>query len=164
MNGFLVRARSALLHLALAAATIAGLAALAPTTLAAQVTQASTVTAKSAWVREAPASRKVTAVFLVLENSGAAARSLLSGTADVADTLELHEMKREGGMMAMSPVKEIVVPARGQVELRPGGLHLMLFGLKKPLLPGETVKVTLTFDDGSTVAIAAPVRAMGQMP
>lgn len=161
MNSFLVRTRSALLALSLATATTA---ALAPATLAAQVTQATIVTAKSAWVREAPASRKVTAVFLVLENSGATARSLVSGTADVADTLELHEMKREGGMMAMSPVKEIVVPARGQVELRPGGLHLMLFGLKKPLLPGETVNVTLRFDDGSTVAIAATVRAMGQMP
>lgn len=164
MNSFLVRTRSALLALSLATATTAALAALAPATLAAQVTQATTVTARSAWVREAPASRKVTAVFLVLENSGATARSLVSGTADVADTLELHEMKREGGMMAMSPVKEIVVPARGQVELRPGGLHLMLFGLKKPLLPGETVNVTLRFDDGSTVAIAASVRAMGQMP
>jgi copper(I)-binding protein len=98
-----------------------------------------------------------------VENSGAAARKIVSGKASVGDTLELHEMKREGGMMQMSPVREIAVPANGKVELRPGGLHLMLFGLKKPLVPGDTVRVELTLDDGSRVTVAAPVRKMGQM-
>lgn len=133
----------------------------AGSTLAAQAT---TITARDAWTREAPAGRKVTAVFLVMQNSGTAPRSIVSGRADVGDTLELHEMKREGEMMRMSPVQSIAVPAGGQVELRPGGLHLMLFGLKKPLVTGDTVHVTLTLDDGSRVAVAAPVRAMRQMP
>lgn len=157
MNALLLRARATL---AAGAITLI-LSGAAGTTLSAQ---AATVTARDAWTREAPAGRKVTAVFLVMQNSGTAARSIVSGRADVGDTLELHEMKRDGEMMRMSPVQSIAVPAGGQVELRPGGLHLMLFGLKKPLVTGDTVHVTLTMDDGSRVAVSAPVRAMRQMP
>jgi copper(I)-binding protein len=143
----------------LVALTVAGLSASANELGA----QSNPVTARDAWVREAPAGRVVTGVFVTVENSGAAPRKIVSGKASVGDTLELHEMKREGGMMQMSPVREIAVPANGKVELRPGGLHLMLFGLKKPLVPGDTVRVELTLDDGSRVSVAAPVRKMGQM-
>ena len=143
---------------------LVGAAALALVSGTTLVAQASTVTTKDAWVREAPAGRKVTAIFLTALNSGNAARSIVSGVSDVSDTLELHEMKREGEMMRMAPVPSIAVPANGQVELRPGGLHLMLFGLKKPLAVGDTVHVTLTLDNGSRVMLNAPVRAMRQMP
>ncbi|GAB1342039.1 copper chaperone PCu(A)C [Gemmatimonas sp.] len=125
--------------------------------------QASPVVARDAWVREAPAGRAVTAVFLMLQNAGTTARTLVSGRASVGDTLELHEMKRENGMMRMAPVTGIAIPAGASVELRPGGLHLMLFGLKKPLTVGDTVRVQLTLDDKTTVEVAAPVRRMGGM-
>lgn len=54
------------------------------------VAQTATVTAHDAWVREAPAGRTVTAVFVVVENTGKAARRIVSGVTSVADTLELH--------------------------------------------------------------------------
>jgi periplasmic copper chaperone A len=127
--------------------------------------QAATVTAKDVWVREAPAGRPTTAVFLVLTNSGTTARHVVSGATAAADTLELHEMKRDGNMMQMSPVSRITVPAGGDVTLRPGGLHLMLFGLRKPLVAGDTIRVSLTLDDGTKLEVPAEVRAMmGRMP
>ncbi len=125
--------------------------------------QSAPVTARDAWVREAPAGRAVTGMFLTVHNTGTAPRAIVSGKASVGDTLELHEMKREDGMMRMSPVKAIAVPAGGTVELRPGGLHLMLFGLKKPRVPGDTVRVELTLDDGTRVPVVATVRKMGGM-
>ncbi|MBK8247499.1 MAG: copper chaperone PCu(A)C [Gemmatimonadetes bacterium] len=134
--------------------------ALAAAPLAAQTT---TVTASDPWVREVPAGRATTGMFVLLKNAGPTERRVLSGKADVGDTLELHEMKRDNGMMRMSPVPAIVVPANGEVDLRPGGFHLMLFGLKKPLAVGDTVRATLTLDDGSEVRLVAPVRAM-RMP
>jgi copper(I)-binding protein len=148
---------------ALLAVTIAlGMLPLAAPRLTAQ---SSPVTAKEAWVREAPTGRKVTAVFLRLENSGATERHLVRGATEAADTLELHEMKREGGMMRMSPVSRITVPAHGEVLLRPGGLHLMLFGLHRPLAAGDTIRVTLTLDDGTRLEVPAEVRSMmGRMP
>ena len=126
--------------------------------------QGAKVTAKDAWVREATGARKVTGAFLVLENMGTALRSVVSGTADVAEKLELHEMVRDGTMMKMSPVKSIEIPAGGKTELKPGGLHLMLFGLKRPLAAGDSIHVTLTLDDGSTVMVMAGVRKPGAMP
>jgi copper(I)-binding protein len=127
--------------------------------------QTATVTAKDVWVREAPAGRPTTAVFLVLTNSGTTARHVVSGATAVADTLELHEMKRDGNMMQMSPVSRITIPAGGDVTLRPGGLHLMLFGLRKPLVAGDTIRVSLTLDDGTKLEVPAEVRRMmGRMP
>jgi hypothetical protein len=117
------------------------------------------VTVRDAWVREAAAGRAVTAAFLTLANAGDRPIALVRGTASVGDTLELHEMKRDGAMMRMSPVQRIEVPAKGETALRPGDLHLMIFGLKAPLAPNDTVRLTLTFDNGSTVKVAAPVRA-----
>lgn len=126
------------------------------------VARAQGVTVRDVWVREAAAGRAVTAAFLTLANAGDKPVALVRGTASVGDTLELHEMKRDGAMMRMSPVQRIEVPAKGETALRPGGLHLMIFGLKAPLAPSDTVQLTLTFDDGSTVKVAAPVRAMQQ--
>jgi copper(I)-binding protein len=144
------------------AALLLAAVATAPRTAMAQ---AATVTAKDVWVREAPAGRPTTAVFLVLTNSGTAARHVVSGATAAADTLELHEMKRDGNMMQMSPVSRITIPAGGDVTLRPGGLHLMLFGLRKPLVAGDTIRVSLTLDDGTTLEVPAEVRAMmGRMP
>ena len=139
-------------------------AALAAMLLAAAATAAAQgIAVREAWVREAAAGRAVTGAFLILANPGDKPVALVRGAASVGDTLELHEMVRDNGMMKMSPVQRIQVPAKGETALRPGGLHLMIFGLKKPLVPGDTVRLTLTFDDGSRVQVAAPVRAMQQM-
>ena len=116
------------------------------------------VTVRDAWVREPVGDRKDTAAFAVVENSGAATRAIVSATADVADKVELHEMKMVGAMMRMSPVKQIEIPAGGKVELKPGGLHVMLFGLKRTPKAGDTVGLTLTFDDATTVSVTAAVR------
>lgn len=145
-------AGSALAAFALVAST------LTPAGSAALAAQGASVSAHDAFAREAPAGRKVSAVFVTVENTGNIARSIVSAWTDAADTTELHEMKRVGTTMQMSPVKSIAVPAHGAAELKPGGLHIMLFGLRKPLVAGDTVRLTLTLDDGSKVAVAAQVR------
>ncbi len=65
-----------------------------------------------------------------------------------------------GGMMKMQKVDEIAVPADGMVKLELGGYHVMLFGLKKDLVVGDTVTVTLTFSEGGELTVDAPVREM----
>jgi copper(I)-binding protein len=86
-------------------------------------------------------------------------RSVVSVTTQDAEKAELHEVRMESGMMTMMPTKEITVPARGSVELKPGGLHVMFFGLKKPLQPGDQVSLVLKLNDGVSVPVAATVRA-----
>jgi hypothetical protein len=120
--------------------------------------QSASLTAHDAWAREPAPSKDVTGLFVVLENSSASPRSLVSASSDAAGKVELHEMKNVNGMMSMSPVKQIDVPAHGKTELKPGGLHIMLFDLKKRPAPGDTLPLTLTFDDGTKVPVTATIR------
>jgi copper(I)-binding protein len=117
------------------------------------------VTVRDAWVREPPPDRDVTAAFAVVENAGREARAIVSAKSGEAEKVELHEMKRDGEMMRMSPVEKIELPAGGRTELKPGGLHLMLFGLKKRIGPGDIVALEIALDDGTVLSVSAPVRS-----
>jgi copper(I)-binding protein len=131
------------------------------------------VTARDAWVRLPAASRVDTAAYLVIENKGAKARSVVSASSPEVTAIEMHEMKMMGGgksdakdgmshaggsMMMMGPVAKIDVPAGGRATLAPNGYHLMLFGLKTKLTETSKVSITLKLDDGSTVPVTASVR------
>ena len=98
--------------------------------------------------------------FMKIENKGAADQ-LLSASSSVASEVQLHEMSMDGQVMKMRQVKDISVPAGGTVELKPGGLHLMLMGIKKPLATGETIPVKLKFAKAGEVEVKMPVNAMG---
>lgn len=126
------------------------------------------VAVHDAWVRMPAPSRTDTAAYMVIENMGDAARSLVSVSSPDVEKIEMHEMKmmdsagaeQAGGpMMAMMPVAKIDIPAKGRATLEPNGFHLMLFGVKSALAEGSSVNLTLTLDDGSTVEAAASVLA-----
>ncbi|GAB4428249.1 MAG: copper chaperone PCu(A)C [Chloroflexi bacterium OHK40] len=99
------------------------------------------------------------AAYMTLVNSGSAPDRLLSASTDAARTVELHETTMVDNVMRMAPVAGgIEVPANGQAELKPGGLHVMLIGLNRDLNAGDTVRLTLTFERAGTITVDAPVR------
>ena len=99
------------------------------------------------------------AVYMVLANGGAEADSLVAAQADVSNAIEIHETKMEGDVMRMAQVEGgIQVPAGGQVELKPGGLHVMLIGLTRDLNVGDTFPLTLEFASGAKLQVEAEVR------
>jgi len=98
------------------------------------------IVVRDAWIRQPSGER--TAGFLTVVNTGPD-RAIVSASCRCAATVELHEMKQEGGMMRMAQVPRISVPKGASVELKPGGLHLMFFGLKSVLDSGTRVPVTL---------------------
>lgn len=122
------------------------------------------LTVKDAWARPPLAPQNNTAIYMILENPSATPRSVVSVSTDDADKAELHEMSTEGNMMRMAPVKEVAVPAKGSVEFKPGGFHIMLFGLKKTVKPGDRVNLVLTLNDGKSVPVMATVRALDANP
>lgn len=95
---------------------------------------ASPVTVRDAWIRAMPPAAKNSAGYLVIENRGTEDDELVGATIDGAETTELHEMVHEGHAMAMRQRSSISVPAGGVVELKPGGMHLMLINLQWPLV------------------------------
>ena len=117
------------------------------------------ITLAGAWVRETLPGKDITAGFFTLANDGEQ-DALIGVVCDAATTVELHRMAHENGQMKMEQVKEIVLPSHGEVKLEPGGLHLMLFGVREPLVAGKTVKLTLTFRNAQPQTIEVPVRAL----
>jgi hypothetical protein len=122
-----------------------------------------TLTARDAWVREAPATRPTSAAYLTFENASGADIAIVSATTPAAKVVELHEMRDEDGRMRMRKVEKLVVPAKGSLVLKPGGLHVMLFQLTGALETGKTVPFVFTLGDGSTLKVDATVRAGGGM-
>lgn len=99
------------------------------------------------------------AVYMMLTNPGDSPDRLLSAAADVAGAVEIHETTMDGDVMRMQQVSGgIEIPANGQVELKSGGLHVMLIGLTRDLNPGETFPVTLQFENAGAVTVEAEVR------
>ena len=144
------------LHLTRAALLASALAAVCGVPAA----HAADISVEQPWARAA-VQGGVGGAFMRIENRGAAPDRLLSASSPVARAVELHTTIRDGDVMRMRPVTAIEVPAQGAVQLRPGGLHVMLMGLNKPLTQGEQVPLTLTFERAGQVAVSLPVRAAG---
>ena len=146
----------AVVLMSLAAVLISGCGGPAPA--AQQVQSGGAVTISGAWVRSASQTDRTAAAYMLIKNTGSEEVRLVSAASNAANTLELHETKATGGMMQMSPVKDIQIPAGGQAELKPGGLHIMLIGLTRDLKTGDQVNLSLTFEKGVTVNVTAEVK------
>jgi hypothetical protein len=123
--------------------------------------QQASLLVRDAWVREAPASRPTSAAYMTIQNESDREAVIVSASTPAARTVELHEMRDEDGRMKMRKVDRVVVAAHGRVDLRPGGLHIMLFELTGPLVARTTVPFTLTLADGRSVEVEATVRGLG---
>ena len=117
------------------------------------------------WSRATPKGSSVAAGYMTIKNSGSTPDRLISGSSDVAPKFEVHEMKMEGGVAKMRPVKGGLEIKPGEtVELKPGSFHVMFVGVKKPLSAGEQFKATLVFEKAGSVNVDYEVRAMGSQP
>jgi copper(I)-binding protein len=104
------------------------------------------------------------AAYMTLTNDGDAADRLVGASTDAAETVELHETTTDGGTMSMHQVDGIDIPASGQAVLEPGGLHFMLIGVTQEFVEGETVDITLTFENADEQTVSAEVVPTGDMP
>jgi periplasmic copper chaperone A len=121
---------------------------------------ASAVQVEAPYVRETAPGQKNGAAFLVLKNSEAAPHKLVQVESPAAERAQLHAHVQSGGSLTMKQVPEVEVPGGAHVALAPGGLHVMLLGLRAPLRAGERVTLELRFEDGSHTAVHATVRAL----
>lgn len=116
----------------------------------------------NAWVRGTVAQQRATGAFMRITSATDAKLVAVQSTA--AAIAEVHEMRMDAGVMRMRPIAGLALPANRAVELAPGGYHLMLIDLKRALVEGDTVAITLTVETGdgkrSTVEVSAPVRPL----
>ena len=119
---------------------------------------ADTVTVSDPYVRLVPADASVTGAYMMLKNTDTADHALVKAGSDAAKNVELHTVVMANGKMEMRPVPKMDVKAGGETQLKPGAFHIMLIDLKTPLKEGANIAFTLTFEDGSTKNVVAPVK------
>ena len=123
------------------------------------------VTITDPWVRGTVPQQKASGLFMQID--AAQDVRLIGGSSPVAGVVEVHEMAMEGDVMKMRALKNGLEIAEGRtMALKPGGYHVMLMELKQQLKGGDTVPVTLTFEDIAskkqfTQEVKAPVTALG---
>ena len=119
---------------------------------------ANSIVIKNGWMQLGPSSQKNTAAFMVVENHSSKEIALLSASSDVCKVVELHKMENVNEMMKMKKVDSVTIPANGQTEFKPGGYHLMIIGLNRPLKDGEEVEIKLQFANAIQKTIRVPVK------
>lgn len=118
------------------------------------VTQAQ-VQVKDAWARPALPGQSTTGAYMSLMAPNGA--RVLGASSPVAGAVEIHEMKMDGNVMKMRPVTALELPAGRLVELKPGGYHVMLTDLKRPLAVGDKVRIDLRVETPDKRLITLPV-------
>ena len=112
---------------------------------------------------EEPSARITTqngAIYLTVVNDGDSNDRLLSAEVGVAEAVELHETTMDdNGVMRMARASNFEVPAGGSMALEPGGKHIMLIGVNEDLGPGDTIDVTLNFEQSDPITLKVEVEA-----
>jgi copper(I)-binding protein len=124
------------------------------------------VEVKNPWVRATVPAQTATGAFMELTAKTDA--RLIAARSPVAETVEIHEMKMEGGVMKMRAIPGLDLPAGKPVSLAPSGYHIMLMGLTRQIKADETVPLTLVVErkDGGReeIEVKAKARALALAP
>ncbi|MDF2446397.1 MAG: hypothetical protein K0S46_1633 [Moraxellaceae bacterium] len=117
------------------------------------------VLVEAAWISEAPPTARNNAAYVRLKN-GARQDTLIGVSTPVAAVAELHELRQEGGVTRMQQLKAVELAPGQELEFAPGGRHIMLIDMRRPLKAGERVPLTLKFRRAGTVTVQAEVRPL----
>jgi uncharacterized protein YcnI len=138
------------------------LLAAAPTAAGSGTYKSGALVIEQPWARATPAGAETGAGYLRITNTGSTPDRLVGGTFAGAKAVEVHEMAMSGGVMTMRQLATGLKIAPGQtLELKPGGSHLMLTGLRAPLKEGEPVKMSLQFEKAGSVEIEVRIAPLG---
>lgn len=117
---------------------------------------------KAPFARATLPNQPVAGAFLTITNNGNEDDVLVAVSSPISERGEVHEMKMDGDTMKMREMADgLVIPAGETVELKPGGYHLMFMQLKQPLVEGETVEMTLEFQNAGSVTVLFAIMGKG---
>lgn len=132
-------------------------------TLAMQSAWAANISVTEVWARATMPGQKVSGAYMTLQADADA--KLVGASSTAVPRVEIHEMKMDGDIMRMREVTAIALPKGKAVLLEPGGYHIMLMNLPKPIAAGDLIPLTLTIESGGkrqTVEVKAEARAPNQ--
>jgi copper(I)-binding protein len=115
-------------------------------------------TVSGAWLRPSTGLAVPVAAYLTITNPGTVADTLIDASSPAAQSVEIHDTGTTNGMTGMTMMDRVSVGPGSTVTFAPGGMHLMLIGLTKPLAVGDTVELDLTFEHAGRIVVQAAVR------
>ena len=118
---------------------------------------------EESWARASASPTTPGVAYLTVVNHGTAADSLVAAASPVAERAELHTNLMEDGVMKMRSVPAVEIAPGTPVVFAPGGLHIMLYGLKETLAEGDRFPLTLTFEKAGSMTVEVVVRPLGAM-
>ena len=133
------------------------LLALAATAAAAEMTQIGKVTIHDAWARASLGATGSSAVYMTLEIEGDEVDRLVDAATPAAERAELHSHVMDQGVARMRPVSAVEVAPGAPTVLQPGGLHIMVTGLREKLAEGATLPLTVTFEKAGSAELEVPI-------
>ncbi len=140
---------------------VSAILALTSASAVAEDTRIGPMVVESAWARASAGRAANGAAYMTLRNTGASEDRLVAVSAEVARRAELHTHLMDNNVMKMRPVKDVAIAAGGSVTFQPGGHHVMLMGLEKRLVKGESLSLTLTFAKAGAVTVSVPIGGVG---
>jgi len=120
------------------------------------------LTVDMASIRAPIPGHSMTAAFLMIKNAGKNSCILTSAASEYAEKIEFHTHQHIDGMMKMRPVESVEVAANSSLEFKPGGLHLMLFGVKQG--QADSADITLGTDNCGEISFNAPIKSIKSAP
>jgi len=112
------------------------------------------------YLRATPPGQMMSAAFMTLSNDSDKTITLTGGTSNDVASIEIHNHTMTDGVMSMQRIEGLKIEAGEKVELAPGGLHVMLIGLKKSLVDGENFTFDIVFKDGSKQTLMLPIKSI----
>ena len=119
-----------------------------------------TPTVFDVWVKTTVPGGTVSAAYMYIKS--ATAVKLVKAESPIAAIVEIHQMKMNDGVMEMKGLDAVEIPANKLVDLKPGGLHIMLMKVKKPINPGDKVPLTLTFEGADKKSLVVRLDAIAK--
>ncbi|MGI8931111.1 MAG: copper chaperone PCu(A)C [Sphingomicrobium sp.] len=113
------------------------------------------------WARGVAPGQTTGTAYMTIANKGGGADRLLSAKASLSQASALHASRTVNGVTSMAPVDSLEIPAKGRVELAPGGTHLMIMDLGVPMTAGDRFFVDLKFEKSGHKTVAGKIVMAG---
>jgi periplasmic copper chaperone A len=129
----------------------------------AQTSAASTIVVEQPFARATPKGAKTGAAYMTLMNNGVSADRLMGARTPLADTVQFHKETEDNGVSRMREVRSVDLEPGAKIVFKPGEMHMMIVGLKQPLVQGQTFPLALQFEKAGNIEVTVPIQGIGAM-
>lgn len=113
---------------------------------------------ENAWARATPPNAKTAAIYMTMRNEGSTPFSLVKADTSASGMTMLHNTVMEKDVMKMKHMMRVAIEPGKTATFEPGGMHIMLMSLNRPLIEGETLDLTLSFKKREPIALTVPIK------